>query len=170
MSLAASGSLLRSSRSRSGTTVGMRAQSASLFVANPAQPPNVGDAIIAAAAYKESGAYDRDVTSVAHRQPTGSASVTPPSHGPHLSSTSTGRSSRGTISGVQSVGPAISPLPMVPRLGRLGPTRPRSGDRADPAPKIGHQPEHARYLKSAQKQIQLLAVSIRRGQRRGLER
>jgi hypothetical protein len=40
---------------------GAWAQSASLFVANPAQPPNVGDAIIAAAAYKESGAYDRDV-------------------------------------------------------------------------------------------------------------
>jgi predicted secreted acid phosphatase len=42
-----------------------QAQSVSLFVANPAQLPNVGDAIIAAAAYKESGAYDRDLASVA---------------------------------------------------------------------------------------------------------
>ena len=44
-----------------------RAQSASLLVTNPAQPPNVGDAIIAAAAYKESGTYDRDVASVAQQ-------------------------------------------------------------------------------------------------------
>ena len=29
------------------------AQGVSLLVANPAQPPNVGDAIVAAAAYKE---------------------------------------------------------------------------------------------------------------------
>ncbi len=44
-----------------------QAQSVSLFVASSAQPPNVGDAIIAAAAYKESGAYDRDVASVAEQ-------------------------------------------------------------------------------------------------------
>jgi acid phosphatase len=36
-----------------------------IFVANPAQPPNVGDAIAAAAAYHDSGAYDRDVAAVA---------------------------------------------------------------------------------------------------------
>jgi predicted secreted acid phosphatase len=46
---------------------GAWAQSASLLVTNPAQPPNVGDAIIAAAAYKESGAYDRDVAAVAQQ-------------------------------------------------------------------------------------------------------
>jgi hypothetical protein len=50
-----------------GTHGVARAQNASLFVASLAQPPNVGDAIIAAAAYKESGAYDRDVASVAQQ-------------------------------------------------------------------------------------------------------
>src|SRR5215212_9290404 len=44
-----------------------RAQNTSHFVASPAQPPNVGDAITAAAAYKESGAYDRDVAFVAQQ-------------------------------------------------------------------------------------------------------
>jgi predicted secreted acid phosphatase len=50
-----------------GTGSAARAQSTSLFVATPAQPPNVGDAITAAAAYKESGAYDRDVAAVAQQ-------------------------------------------------------------------------------------------------------
>jgi predicted secreted acid phosphatase len=44
-----------------------RSEGVSLLVANPAQLTNVGDAIIAAAAYKESGAYDRDVAYVAQQ-------------------------------------------------------------------------------------------------------
>lgn len=53
-------------------TVGMgasvaRSQDASVFVASPAQPTNVGDAIAAAAAYHDSGAYDRDLAAVATR-------------------------------------------------------------------------------------------------------
>jgi hypothetical protein len=44
-----------------------RAQGVSLLVASPAQLQNVGDAILAAAAYKESGAYDRDVAVVAQQ-------------------------------------------------------------------------------------------------------
>ena len=38
-----------------------------IFVTNPAQPGNVGDAILAAVAYHDSGAYDRDVAMVAGR-------------------------------------------------------------------------------------------------------
>ena len=44
-----------------------QAQDVSILVANPAQLQNVGDAILAAAAYKESGAYDRDVAFVAQQ-------------------------------------------------------------------------------------------------------
>jgi len=45
--------------------VGARAEGPGLLVASPAQPPNVGDAILAAAEYHDSGAYDRDVERVA---------------------------------------------------------------------------------------------------------
>ena len=38
-----------------------------IFVTSPAQPSNVGDAILAAVAYHDSGAYDRDVAMVAER-------------------------------------------------------------------------------------------------------
>src|SRR5260370_37958039 len=38
-----------------------------LFVTTPSQPLNVGDAIIAATAYHDSGAYDRDVALVARQ-------------------------------------------------------------------------------------------------------
>lgn len=43
----------------------LRAEGPGLFVTSPAQPPNVGDAMLAAAEYKDSGAYDRDVQRVA---------------------------------------------------------------------------------------------------------
>ena len=39
----------------------------SLFVTSPSQPLNVGDAIIAATAYHESGAYERDVDNKVQR-------------------------------------------------------------------------------------------------------
>jgi predicted secreted acid phosphatase len=45
----------------------VRAENASLFVTNPSQPPNVGDAINAAAAYHDSGDYERDVGMVAQQ-------------------------------------------------------------------------------------------------------
>jgi predicted secreted acid phosphatase len=45
---------------------GLRAEG-SLFVTSPSQPLNVGDAMIAAAAYHESGAYERDVELVARQ-------------------------------------------------------------------------------------------------------
>ena len=45
----------------------VRAQGDGLFVTSPAQPLNVGDAIIAATAYHDSGAYDRDVDLVARQ-------------------------------------------------------------------------------------------------------
>jgi predicted secreted acid phosphatase len=38
-----------------------------LFVANTTQPPNVGDAMLAAAAYHDSGSYGRDVATVAQQ-------------------------------------------------------------------------------------------------------
>jgi predicted secreted acid phosphatase len=41
------------------------AEGQSVFVTSPAQPMNVGDAITAAAAYHDSGAYDKDVALVA---------------------------------------------------------------------------------------------------------
>jgi predicted secreted acid phosphatase len=46
----------------------MRAQAdGSIFVTSPSQPPNVGDAITAAAAYHDSGDYDRDLAAVAEQ-------------------------------------------------------------------------------------------------------
>ena len=44
-----------------------RADDGSLFVANPSQPSNVGDAMIAAATYHDSGDYDRDLALIAER-------------------------------------------------------------------------------------------------------
>jgi predicted secreted acid phosphatase len=38
-----------------------------LFLTSPSQPPNVGDAIIAAATYHDSGDYDRDLAAVAQK-------------------------------------------------------------------------------------------------------
>jgi predicted secreted acid phosphatase len=46
------------------TTIGI-ARSETALVASPSQPVNVGDAIAAAAAYHDSGAYHRDLASVA---------------------------------------------------------------------------------------------------------
>lgn len=43
------------------------ADSTSIFVATPSQPPNVGDAMLAAAAYHDSGQYDRDLAAVAQQ-------------------------------------------------------------------------------------------------------
>jgi predicted secreted acid phosphatase len=43
------------------------ARAETAFVAGPSQPVNVGDAIAAAAAYHESGAYHRDLASVARQ-------------------------------------------------------------------------------------------------------
>jgi len=45
----------------------VRAQGSALLITSPSQPLNVGDAIIAATAYHESGAYDRDVELVARQ-------------------------------------------------------------------------------------------------------
>jgi predicted secreted acid phosphatase len=44
---------------------GAAAEGQSVFVTSPAQPMNVGDAIAAATAYHDSGAYDKDVALVA---------------------------------------------------------------------------------------------------------
>jgi predicted secreted acid phosphatase len=44
-----------------------RASDGSLFLTSPSQPPNVGDAIIAAASYHDSGEYDRDLVAVAQK-------------------------------------------------------------------------------------------------------
>jgi hypothetical protein len=43
------------------------AEGASLFVTNPSQPPNVGDAMLSAAEYHESGSYGRDLAFVAEQ-------------------------------------------------------------------------------------------------------
>ena len=44
-----------------------RGEGQSVFVTSPSQPMNVGDAIAAAAAYHDSGAYDKDVALVARQ-------------------------------------------------------------------------------------------------------
>jgi predicted secreted acid phosphatase len=49
------------------TNGAVRAEGGALFVTTPSQPLNVGDAIIAATAYHDSGAYDRDVALVARQ-------------------------------------------------------------------------------------------------------
>jgi predicted secreted acid phosphatase len=44
-----------------------QADGGSVFVTSPSQPPNVGDAITAAATYHDSGDYDRDLAAVAEQ-------------------------------------------------------------------------------------------------------
>ena len=117
---------------------GAWAQSASLLVTNPAQPPNVGDAIIAAAAYKESGTNDSDVASVAQQPPDWIGERAPSVPGPALvlDIDETALSNWEVITRDNFGRPISGPAPRLRwpvRLGRLGSTRPRSGDRADPA-------------------------------------
>ena len=46
------------------SATGLTADESGIFVTGPAQPTNVGDAILVATAYHDSGAYDRDIEGV----------------------------------------------------------------------------------------------------------
>jgi predicted secreted acid phosphatase len=63
---------------------GVRSQGGALFITTPSQPLNVGDAIIAATAYHDAGAYDRDVDLVARQAAEWIAERAPSAHRPAL--------------------------------------------------------------------------------------